>query len=204
MPERFLGVYMARDYNWAYTCELCGKKVELQSKIIYRWGTTVSTSVLSGTFSSLDEEDKRAYRAQARTEFPAICENFVSKWKNGSYPDYVATKNGRCPHCLKNQHWSKVIAELSSEKPKTSAGDFVSGIFGGIFIAGILALIVRLITGSGIVFWIIFGTLSIASVPLVIWGAKQTLSQLLKEKAELETKEKQFPTFVSWGNTRED
>jgi hypothetical protein len=65
---------MNREYTWGYTCEHCGKSVELQGKLSARYGTTARKGTISGTTFSLTDEGKKTYLAQGRAEFPRALE----------------------------------------------------------------------------------------------------------------------------------
>jgi hypothetical protein len=199
MAEKFIGVSMVRDLKWGFTCEQCGKTVEVTSGISSRFGEKITGRK---AFAELSEAGKQKYLAEARSEFPKVCENFVSQWNNGVYPNFIIDKQQVCPYCYKYQHWSKKIVEMSAEK--STIGDSITGSFGAIILSFILSGIVWLIIRNGIVFWILFILLSIIWSILCIFGAKSTKKQLLQQKAELENKAKQLPQFISWGDTKEE
>jgi hypothetical protein len=204
MSERFLGVQMNREYTWGYTCEHCGKSVELQGKLSARYGATARKGTMSGTTFSLTDEGKKTYLAQGKSEFPRALELALADWNNGKYPSDVFGKYSICPHCKKHQHWSKEIQEFT-----TGIGTILGGIFGGLFGGGFIALIPTLIVSLIIndnpkvilfVLFIVWGLLFLLSI---IGGISKS-GDLKREKKELENVSKQFPQFKVWGNTSEE
>ncbi|MDR0509777.1 MAG: hypothetical protein LBH06_01630 [Rikenellaceae bacterium] len=207
MPKKIVGVQMTREFNWSYICEQCGQKVEAQSIIGGpKHGVTVRKAELSGTQYSLTEVGKQTYLAQARAEFPRVCENFLADWNRGVYPDFVIAHKDKCPYCQKYQHWSKAIVNR-----KSPAGGIAVAIFVSPFLAALISLIIFFINTifikdqgirqmTAFIVWIL---LTVIFIPAFIWSTKQEQKNILRQKAELESKPKQYPQFVSWGKTSE-
>jgi hypothetical protein len=200
MAEKFIGVKMTKEFNWRYPCEHCGKTIEVQSSFMGQYGQKVRKMTPSGTTFNLTEQGKQSYLAQARSDFPKLCENTLLQWNNGIYPDFIIAKYGKCSYCRKYQHWNKKIAELS-------ISSLVGNIIASIFIAPVISMVLTLIISifvKGKALLIIGIILSVILMIICIFAAIIERKELVQQKAELKNKPKQFPKFVSWGNTSEN
>ena len=101
----FAGAIAEQEYQWEYTCEFCGKRVEKTGKLTasHGFGRNVNTrwSVnRAWSQEAIAQAERKLAEKKAQTE---------SLSQSGQWAP--VGDDGKCPYCGKYQHWSRAARE---------------------------------------------------------------------------------------------
>ncbi|MBQ6374550.1 MAG: hypothetical protein IJJ45_08720 [Clostridia bacterium] len=110
--KTFAGAVAEQLFQWEYTCEFCGKRIEKTGKLTASHGFGRNVNTRWNVNAAWSQE----MIAQAERKLAEIKAQTESLSQSGHW---APADDGRCPHCRKYQHWSKAAREaVEAGSPK--------------------------------------------------------------------------------------